>query len=154
MRTNRTKLEGFLFWWLVACSALLISMSTLSAILPASIASVSSIGPTIPAILVVIVGIMGLLYFTWLMRNPSPRILLVGIFLFLLSAIRIEWADGLVGFTLGLPVRLTLVDSPSLLVQLDLIAFVISVFFAFAWYKRAFGPKKAQLDYQKDIVAE
>lgn len=88
------------------------------------------------------------------MRNPSPRILLIGIFLFFLSAVRIEWADGLLGLTLGLPVRLTLVDNSSLLIQIDLIAIAISSLFAFAWHKKVLGRKAARLDNQEEIPVD
>ena len=129
-----------LFGWLVICSTLIILFTIMVVFLPASIASVNMMGPAyVPLFLKVAVGIIVVslfFYYTWLMRVPNRKILAIGVFLFLWSSIRAEWSGGFISLTIAPPIHITLINNPSLLLQINIAAIVIASMFGIAWYQR------------------
>jgi len=148
MNTSRTKLEGFLFWWLVANSLIVLVLLLLVAVLPSSIANVTLYGST--SLVLAVIGQIPLLsawaYLTWKMRAPTPRILLFGAIFFLLGIVRIEWQGGLWSLNPVLAVRIALIDNASFKIHLDVVAGVISILFFVAWRRKVIA--------QQSITAE
>ena len=145
MNRSRTKLEGFLFWWLVANCLIVLSLLLLIAALPSSIANITLYGSTsLALVVIVLIPVIGAwAYLTWKMRSPTPRILLFGAILFLLGIVRIEWQGGLWSLNPVLAVRMALIDNPSFKVHLDVVAGVISMLFIFAWRRKVIALQSA-----------
>ena len=138
MNGSRTRLEGFLFWWLVANFLIVLALLLLVAVLPSSIANVTLYGST--SLTLVIIGLIPLVsawaYLTWKMRAPTPRILLFGAILFLLGIVRVEWQGGLWILNPVLAIPVALIDNPPFKVHLDMVAGVISMLFFIAWRRK------------------
>lgn len=138
MNKSRTKLEGFLFWWLVANCLIVLALLLLVAVLPSSIVNVTFYGST--SLVLVVIALLPIIsawaYLTWKMRAPTPRILLFGAILFLLGIVRIEWQGGLWSLNPALAAPMTLIENPSFKVHLDAVAGVISILFFVAWRRR------------------
>jgi hypothetical protein len=151
MNRSRTKLEGFLFWWLMANCLLVVSLLLLAAVLPSSAVKLTLYGSTSLALVIVALlpPISAWVYLTWKMRAPNPRILLFGAILFLLGTVCIEWPGGLWSLNPVLSVRLPLINKPSFNVRLDVVAGAISALFFVAWYRRVHAQHIAEMDEGK-----
>jgi hypothetical protein len=155
MNTSRTKLEGFLFWWLVANYLIVLALLLLVAVLPSSSTNVTLYGST--SLVLVVIVLIPLLsawtYLTWKMRAPTPRILLFGAILFLLGIVRIEWQGGLWSLNPVLAVRMTLIDSSSFKINLDVVAGVISILFFVAWRRRVIAQQSTTAEVPSSGVS-
>jgi hypothetical protein len=137
MKASRTKLESFLFWWLIVNWLLSIVIMLLIAVLPARLAGFEAQGPMPPALIIAALVFTLWFYFIWRLRAPTPSVLLFGAILLFLSIVRIEWSDGLFLNTYPGPTfHFALVDNPSLLVQLNVLAVPIFVLCLVARYRR------------------
>jgi hypothetical protein len=151
MNRSRTKLEGSLFWWLMANCLLVVSLLLLAAALPSSAVKLTLYGST--SLVLVIVALLppisAWVYLTWKMRVPTPRILLFGAIFFLLGIVCIEWPGGLWSLNPVIAVRLPLINNPSFNVDLDVVAGIISALFFVAWYRRVGAQQIAAVETEK-----
>ncbi|MFL6233438.1 MAG: hypothetical protein ACJ76N_09930 [Thermoanaerobaculia bacterium] len=139
MNRSRTKLEGLLFWWLVANFFLLAFLVLLAATLPSSVVHMTLYGSTsLVLVLIALVPVISAwIYLAWKMRAPTSRTLLFGAIFFLLSMVCVEWPDGLWSLNPVLAFRVPLIDNPPFMIHLDVVAGVISILFFVAWRRRA-----------------
>ncbi len=139
MNKSRTRLEGFLFWWLVSNLIIVATLVMMSAVLPPWIANITLMGTTSVAValLVFIPICSALIYLTGKMREPTSRILMIWAFLYFLGIVRIEWSGGIWNINPLLALRFPIVDNASVLIELDVVAFAIFTLFAIAWHRRA-----------------
>jgi hypothetical protein len=145
MNKLRTMLEGFLFWWLAANCLIFVVLLFLAAVLPSSVVKITLSGSTsLVLALMALIPILGAwAYLAWKMRAPTPRVLLFGAIFFLLAIVHIEWRSGLWSLNPVFAVRFTLLSNPSFVIQMDVVALVVSMLFAIAWRRRVMAHRNA-----------
>ena len=141
MKKSRTKLESFLFWWLVANCIIfpaLIVLIVIAAIADPAVVKITTQGTS--SLLLAFFAILSLFgiwaFLAWKMRTPSSRTLLFGMLFFLLASIYVQYPGGIIRLNPVLAVHITLLSEPSFIVKLDIVADFICILFAVAWRQK------------------
>src|SRR4051812_23871836 len=113
MRRSRTRLEGLLFWWLLANLFLVATVTVLAVTLPSDLVKITAAGSSRTLGLIGLILVVGFwVYLTWKMRAPSSCTLLFGALFFLFAVLHLEGRGWLWSLNPVLAFRAALVNRP------------------------------------------